>query len=97
MLNYINKEMVKMSKLQDKIAIITGVASGIVKGIGTVFVIAGATVAIVDLNEEVGKTTIKELHKHQTNSIFIQANLAEHDKLTGIDQQVPDKFGNLDI
>src|SRR5699024_8186887 len=41
--------------------------------------------------------TIKELQTHQPNSIFIQANLAEHDKLTGIVQQVTDKFGKLDI
>src|SRR5699024_11010139 len=97
MLNYINKEMVNMSKLKDKIAIITGGASGIGKGIATAFVKAGATVAIVDLNEEVGNTTIKELQTHQPNSIVIQATLAEHDQLTGIVQQVTDKFSKLDI
>jgi len=86
-----------MNKLKDKIAIITGGASGIGKGIATAFVKAGATVAIVDLNEEVGNTTIKELQTYQPGSIFIQANLAEHDKLTGIVQQVTDKFGKLDI
>lgn len=86
-----------MNKLKDKIAIITGGASGIGKGLATAFVKAGATVAIVDLNEEVGNTTIKELQTHQPDSIFIQANLAEHDKLTGIVQQVTDKFGKLDI
>ena len=49
------------------------------------------------MNEDVGNTTIKELQTHQPDSIFIQADLAEHDKLTGIVQQVTDKFGKLDI
>src|SRR5699024_2160615 len=97
MLNYINKEILNMNKLKDKIAIITGGASSIGKGIATAFLKSGEIVAIVDLNEEVSNTTINELQTHQPDSIFIQANHAEHDKLTGIVQQVTDKFSKLDI
>ena len=86
-----------MRKLENKIAIITGGASGIGKGMAMAFVKEGATVAIVDLNEEIGHETIKELQTYQPKSMFIQANLAEHDKLAGIVQQVIDKFGKLDI
>src|SRR5699024_211896 len=97
MLNYINKEMVKMSKLQDKIAIITGGASGIGKGIATAFVHAVSTLGIVDTNEGVGNTTIKELHTHQPSSILIQGNRAERDRITVIVQQRTHRFGKLDI
>ncbi|AOH54765.1 oxidoreductase [Peribacillus muralis] len=86
-----------MNKLQDKIALITGGASGIGKGIATAFVKEGAKVVIVDLNEELGNQTIKELQAHQAESIFIQANLVEYDKLKGIVKQVIDTFGKLDI
>ncbi|MFJ7755267.1 SDR family NAD(P)-dependent oxidoreductase [Peribacillus muralis] len=86
-----------MNKLQDKIALITGGASGIGKGIATAFVKEGAKVVIVDLNEELGNQTIKELQAHQDESIFIQANLVEYDKLKGIVKQVIDTFGKLDI
>lgn len=86
-----------MKKLQDKIAIITGGASGIGKGMATAFVKEGAKVVIVDLNNEIGQVTIKELQAHQPESIFIQANLAEHDKLKGIVQQVINQYGKLDI
>ncbi|MFX3635157.1 MAG: SDR family NAD(P)-dependent oxidoreductase [Candidatus Pristimantibacillus sp.] len=86
-----------MKKLEGKIAIITGAAGGIGKGMATAFVKEGATVVIIDLNEAAGNETIKELQQFSPESIFIQANLAEHDKLAGIVKQVADKFGKLDI
>ncbi|MED4203630.1 SDR family oxidoreductase [Neobacillus mesonae] len=86
-----------MNRLQGKTAIVTGGAGGIGKGIATAFVKEGATVAIIDLNEEAGKQTIQELQAYQPESIFIQANLAEHDKLADLVKQVVDRFGKLDI
>jgi len=86
-----------MNKLEGKIAIITGGAGGIGKGMAMAFVKEGAKVAIIDLNEEAGNQTIKELQQYQPESMFIQANLTEHDKLAGIVKQVVDKYGKLDI
>ncbi|WP_332649081.1 SDR family NAD(P)-dependent oxidoreductase [Lysinibacillus sp. 54212] len=86
-----------MKKLNGKVAIITGGAGGIGKGMATAFVKEGATVAIVDLNAELGNETIKELQQYQPESIFIQANLAEHEKLASIIKEVADKFGKIDI
>ena len=65
-----------MKKLEGKIAIITGGAGGIGSGMAKAFVKEGATVAIVDLNEEFGQQTLKELQEYQPESMFIQANLA---------------------
>lgn len=86
-----------MGKLTGKVAIITGGAGGIGKGIATTFVKEGATVVIADLNEEAGHETIKDLQKHQANSMFIQANLAEHSKLKNIVEKVIEEYGKLDI
>ncbi|MFJ8068164.1 SDR family NAD(P)-dependent oxidoreductase [Peribacillus sp. NPDC096447] len=86
-----------MSRLKGKIAIITGAAGGIGKGMAMAFVKEGAKVAIIDLNEELGNQTIKELQEYQPESIFIQANLAEHDNLASIVKEVADKFGKIDI
>ncbi|WP_419955209.1 SDR family NAD(P)-dependent oxidoreductase [Neobacillus niacini] len=86
-----------MSKLHGKVAIITGGAGGIGKGIATAFVKEGARVAIVDLNAEAGHKTIKELKEIQPESIFIQANLMEHDYIAGIVKQVGETFGKIDI
>lgn len=86
-----------MSKLTGKVAIITGGAGGIGKGIASAFVKEGAVVAIVDLDEVSGQETIKELQAHEDQSIFIQANLAEHEKLQSIIDRVINEYGKLDI
>lgn len=86
-----------MRKLEGKIAIITGAAGGIGKGIATAYVKEGATVAIIDLNAEAGEQTIKELQEYAPESIFIEANLTEHDKLADIVKTIADKFGKIDI
>ncbi|GIP42491.1 short-chain dehydrogenase [Paenibacillus sp. J45TS6] len=86
-----------MRKLEGKIAIITGAAGGIGKGIATAYVKEGATVAIIDLNAEAGELTIKELQEYAPESIFIEANLTEHDKLADIVKMIAEKFGKIDI
>lgn len=86
-----------MKKLDGKVAIITGGAGGIGKGMATAFVKEGAKVVIIDLNEELGNQSILELQEYQPDSMFIQANLSEHDKLAGIVDQVVEHYGKLDI
>ena len=86
-----------MNRLQGKIAIITGGASGIGKGMAMAFVKEGATVAIVDLNEELGKQTVAELKAHAPESMFIQADLSEREKLAGIVEEAVSRYGKLDI
>ncbi len=84
-------------KLQDKVAIITGGAGGIGMGMATAFVKEGAKVVIVDLNKEIGEQTVKQLKEHSPESMFIQADLSDHDKLGDIVKQVADQYGKLDI
>lgn len=86
-----------MGKLQGKVAIITGGANGIGKGMALAFVKEGAKVAIIDMNEEAGNEAVKELQAYQPESIFIQANLSEHNKIAGIVEQVVHTLGKLDI
>lgn len=86
-----------MKKLQDKVAIITGGAGGIGAGMATAYVKEGAKVVIVDLDETAGNKTVKELQTHSPESMFIQADLSDHENLKDIVKQVADKYGQLDI
>ena len=86
-----------MSKLQDKVVIITGGAGGIGGGIAKAMVKEGAIVTIVDVNEETGKAMEKELQEISPKSMFLQANLMDHKNLGKIIQTVVEMYGRLDV
>ncbi len=50
-----------MFSLKDQVAIVTGGANGIGKGIATVLAKAGAQVVIADIDIEAGQSTVQEL------------------------------------
>lgn len=86
-----------MGNLQGKVAIITGGAGGIGKGIATAFVKEGAKVVIVDVNEEAGLKALEELKRFQPESTFIQADLTDHQYLKNIVDDVIANYNKLDI
>ncbi|MEK3915770.1 SDR family NAD(P)-dependent oxidoreductase [Paenibacillus sp. FSL H7-0331] len=86
-----------MTKLENKVAIITGGASGVGNGIAKAFVKEGARVVIVDYNDEAGKQAIEELQLIQPDSIFIHADLADFSTHSHIISKTVDTFGQIDI
>src|SRR5690349_17304491 len=86
-----------MGKLDGKVIIITGGAGGIGLGMAKAMAKEGAVLAIVDVNEEAGKTSEKLLQEISPESSFIQANLLEREKLPNIIQTVVEKYGKLDV
>lgn len=84
-------------RLQDKVTIITGGASGIGFALAKAYVNEGAKVVIVDLNKEAGAEAIKELQKVSPDSTFIQKDLSAHDELADMVDEVARKYGKIDI
>ena len=82
-----------MGKLDGKVAIITGGAGGIGSGMAKAMVKEGAIVTIVDLNEETGKAMEKELQQYSPESMFMQVNLMDRNKLGNIVETVVKKYG----
>src|SRR5699024_12012695 len=81
----------------DKIASMTCEVGCIGKGIATAFIKAGAKVAIVDVNKEVCISTLEDLKEIQPDSIFVQADLADHQNLKNVVNHVVSTFGKLDV
>lgn len=86
-----------MGKLKNKVAIITGGAGGIGRGMAMAFVKEGAKVVIVDLDKASGEKVVKELQKYVADSMFIQQDLTEHDELENVVKKVVDKYGQIDV
>lgn len=86
-----------MSKLQDKVVIITGGAGGIGLGMAKAMVKEGAIVAIVDVNDETGHASEKILQETSPKSMFVKADLKDRENLPNIIKTVIDKYGKLDV
>ncbi|MBT2282577.1 SDR family oxidoreductase [Paenibacillus polymyxa] len=86
-----------MGKLQDKVAVITGGASGIGAATARLFVSEGAKVVLVDLNEEKGKACEQELRALKAEVLFIKANITSEEEVSEIFKQTVEAFGQVDI
>ena len=81
-----------MKRLQDRVAVITGGASGIGYATAQRFVEEGAKVVIVDLNEEIGNKVAKEL-----GGIFVKANVTSEEDVARMYKVAFDEYGRIDI
>lgn len=86
-----------MSKFEGKVALVTGGAHGIGKGIAKQFADRGAHTVIVDYNEENGKKTAEELTFGNVKSLFVKTDVSDPKALENVREQVFQTFGRIDI
>ena len=84
-------------KLQGKVAIVTGAASGMGKQIALLYAKEGAKVVVSDLNLDGANETVEEIKAAGGEAIAIKTNVAvEEDVQTLVDTTV-ERFGSVDI
>jgi 3-hydroxybutyrate dehydrogenase len=84
-------------KLQDRVAIVTGAASGIGKGIAFVFAREGAKVAIADLTKEDADSTAKEIAAKGGVAMAVAMDVTSEEQVSAGIQSVVAEFGGLDV
>jgi len=84
-------------RLEGKVAVITGAASGIGKAIAQVFVKEGAQVVVADLVEEKGRAVVAALNTSGMNALFVKADASEEADVKNLLAQTLTTFGKLDI
>jgi 3-hydroxybutyrate dehydrogenase len=84
-------------RLNDKVAIITGAASGIGKDIAIVFAREGAKVAIADLNQKAADTTAREIDPNGKRAIGVAMDVTNEQQVQAGTDRVVEAFGALDI
>ena len=86
-----------MNRLQNKVAIITGAASGIGAATAKLFVAEGATVVITDVNESTLKTIADEITQFGGNVLALKQDVSsEKDWQTVVDATIH-TFGQINI
>lgn len=83
-----------MKKLENKVALVTGGASGIGKAIVELFVREGAKVVIADLNEKAGNELVALLG---ANTCFVKADASSPVDNEALVEKTLVHFGKLDI
>ncbi len=86
-----------MSRLKDKVAIITGGANGIGKETAIRFAQEGASIAIWDVNEQKGLETVSELQAMGTRAEFYKVNAVELQSVESAAAAVIEDFNKIDI
>lgn len=86
--------MGKIMRLKDKVAIITGAASGIGKKIAETFTREGAKVVICDFNQDAAEATAKEIGG---NSIAVSMDVSNEAQVEAGVAKVISIFGGVDI
>jgi meso-butanediol dehydrogenase/(S,S)-butanediol dehydrogenase/diacetyl reductase len=86
-----------MSRLEGKVAIVTGGAQGIGEAIASRLVQDGAKVVVADLNGEKAKSVADELNRSNANAIGISVDVANRAQVQAAVQETVKFFGRLDI
>ncbi|KAH0705403.1 hypothetical protein KY290_010097 [Solanum tuberosum] len=83
-------------KLEGKVAIITGGASGIGAATTRLFVQHGAKVVIADIQNDLGNSLVKQIGTEQT-IIYVHCNVSIESDVKNVVDATIAKFGKLDI
>ena len=86
-----------MSTFTNQVAFITGAGSGIGRTTALAFAKAGASIAVVEINESNGRETVEKIQRLGGNAIFISCDVADSEQIEKAVRQTIDVFGRLDI
>ncbi|WP_298207902.1 3-oxoacyl-ACP reductase [Ferrimicrobium sp.] len=81
-----------MLRLENKVAVITGAASGIGAASARKFAVEGAKVVVVDLDEEKGAAIASEI-----GGLFIRADVTSEEEVKAMYETTVAHFGTLDV
>jgi NAD(P)-dependent dehydrogenase (short-subunit alcohol dehydrogenase family) len=86
-----------MGKLEKKVAVITGAASGIGRATAIRFAGEGAAVVIADMNREGGEAAVRDCKENGGSAVFQLADVSSEGDIKGAVARAVKEFGRLDV
>jgi NAD(P)-dependent dehydrogenase (short-subunit alcohol dehydrogenase family) len=86
-----------MGRLDGKVAVITGAASGMGRAAAIRFAQEGAAIVVADLNRKGGEETVAECQKAGGRAIFQQVDVMNEADIKGAVDRAVTEFGKLDV
>lgn len=84
-------------RLKDKVAVVTGAASGIGKEIAIIFAREGAKVAIADLDQKAADATAREIDSTGKRALGVAMDVTNEQQVDDGTAKVVETFGTLDV
>lgn len=84
-------------KLENKVAVITGAASGMGKAIATLFAAEGAKVVAADLNADGLQTVVDAIIADGGTALAVPTNVTKEEEIENMINTAVEKYGKLDI
>ena len=86
-----------MSRLEDRVAIVTGGASGLGKTFCLALAEQGAKLVIADIKDEEAQQTASEIQGKGGKAISIKADVTSEEATLGMAKEALEQFGRIDI
>lgn len=86
-----------MVAIPDSVAVVTGAASGMGKEMARAFAEEGASVAVVDVDEEGATDVAAELQETAGDAIALYGDVSDRDSVEDVVDRVVEEFGTIDI
>ena len=84
-------------RLKDKVAVITGAASGIGRQSAIRFAAEGAHIVAVDLNRQAGEETAEQVEANGGKAIFVEADVSKASDCQRMVVAAEESFGKLNV
>ena len=83
-------------RLQDKVALVTGAASGIGRATALTFAREGAKLIVVDMNEDGGQHTVHMITENGGEARFVQVDVTSASQIEAMISKTVETYGRLD-
>jgi NAD(P)-dependent dehydrogenase (short-subunit alcohol dehydrogenase family) len=83
-------------RLDDRVAVVTGSATGIGRAIALRFATEGARVVVADVKSELGASTVKAIGDAGGEAIFVACDVADGGQVRALMEKTVARFGRID-